>query len=877
MRTQRTTAWSQGLIGSDRDAARLAAHAHRGVSMLVAGPRGSGRSYLLRTIAAELERLNTPVATVRPASALASTPYAALAASNHAAIQTLRGDTLEPFDGVVIVDDIDALDTASARAIACAVATRRLTAVIGLRTARARSAERPDDASAVRRTILDLWVDGFARRVDLSELSDDDARRMIDLFPGADTLDVPTRAGLVWRADGSRTLLRQLVLESLRAVRAGRDPLHAVSTVAPDSRLAVAVERHVAGFLPQDLECLAGVRRLAHLERAVATRLFDPEAVDALLANGLLHADATVERRLTANELFALEAHRRLGDDAVDALVERAGARMLSESAQWWSTVIAVSVSERWHRLGIDASGERAFDAAVRVRVALDAARDANDRGDYAHAAAHAARGLDAADDPRLRVEADLARQGAVHADECDGPVEDIARRRIARLQSLRAEAASSSGLDGPETSRSRAEADADVERLLTEATGACDRLDARRASEIAAFAASLPDASPAGRLRGMSVAGTMEAIHGRWGIAQAFFREAQRLLDIRPHPRGISTRDRLSALTFLLVGHQIAGADGTDAQLRLERELGPAAREGGSREFTVAGIAAAIAFAGSGRPERSYRELTCALRRDPAALARPDSAMLELSVAEELALAGRQDEARSILGGIDDDGPLLVQRGRLYVETTVLVAEGRLDEARAAARAAARLTEGSTAAALRIRDLYRLVSLNIAGGDEVDELIQLAATTDLPLAADAVRRASSRVEGKDDAPIDELRLHALWSTDGAGGEVDTAAPAVEQRHLAHRSEELTTREREIALLANEGLTNREIATRLFLSVRTVESHVYQARMKVGAGSRRELARMIAEAFPVVGSSTSADAVGRAATGDREVHRTRSS
>ncbi|WP_438354998.1 LuxR C-terminal-related transcriptional regulator [Microbacterium sp. CJ88] len=36
------------------------------------------------------------------------------------------------------------------------------------------------------------------------------------------------------------------------------------------------------------------------------------------------------------------------------------------------------------------------------------------------------------------------------------------------------------------------------------------------------------------------------------------------------------------------------------------------------------------------------------------------------------------------------------------------------------------------------------------------------------------------------------------------------------------------------------------MAQRLFLSVRTVESHVYQARAKIGARSRGELGRMVA-------------------------------
>lgn len=235
-------------------------------------------------------------------------------------------------------------------------------------------------------------------------------------------------------------------------------------------------------------------------------------------------------------------------------------------------------------------------------------------------------------------------------------------------------------------------------------------------------------------------------------------------------------------------------------------------------------------------------------MRRDPSALTDPDTAMMRLSVAEELALAGRLAEARELLSRVDGDGPLLVRRSRLYVETTVLVGEGRVKEARASARAAATSSRGSSAAALRIRDLYRLVSLDIAQADEIDELVQLAATTDLPLAADAVRRASAWSANRDDvAPVDELRLHALWSPNDPLPVVDPASePAADAAVVTATPEDLTAREREIALLAHQGLTNREIATRLFLSVRTVESHVYQARLKVGAASRRELARMVA-------------------------------
>lgn len=57
----------------------------------------------------------------------------------------------------------------------------------------------------------------------------------------------------------------------------------------------------------------------------------------------------------------------------------------------------------------------------------------------------------------------------------------------------------------------------------------------------------------------------------------------------------------------------------------------------------------------------------------------------------------------------------------------------------------------------------------------------------------------------------------------------------------------LTRRETEVAALVAEGLTNREIAARLFISERTAESHVEQIRNKLGFHSRTQIAVWFAE------------------------------
>lgn len=55
----------------------------------------------------------------------------------------------------------------------------------------------------------------------------------------------------------------------------------------------------------------------------------------------------------------------------------------------------------------------------------------------------------------------------------------------------------------------------------------------------------------------------------------------------------------------------------------------------------------------------------------------------------------------------------------------------------------------------------------------------------------------------------------------------------------------LTERELEICRLVAEGLTNVQISQRLVLSVRTVESHVLQARAKLGAERRRDIPKQM--------------------------------
>jgi DNA-binding CsgD family transcriptional regulator len=111
----------------------------------------------------------------------------------------------------------------------------------------------------------------------------------------------------------------------------------------------------------------------------------------------------------------------------------------------------------------------------------------------------------------------------------------------------------------------------------------------------------------------------------------------------------------------------------------------------------------------------------------------------------------------------------------------------------------------------------------------------------DLVAAADAAAQAAlifRRQDRRGSALTCSARAAAL--AERCGG---LATPALRQ---AAEPLPFTEREREIVMLIGQGLSNRAIAQRLYLSVRTVESHVHRAMAKTGTSSREELAALLA-------------------------------
>ena len=70
------------------------------------------------------------------------------------------------------------------------------------------------------------------------------------------------------------------------------------------------------------------------------------------------------------------------------------------------------------------------------------------------------------------------------------------------------------------------------------------------------------------------------------------------------------------------------------------------------------------------------------------------------------------------------------------------------------------------------------------------------------------------------------------------------ARAATETAGMADDFDALSPREREVFHLLTLGYTNPEIARRLYLSVRTVESHRASLQTKLGRGTRAELVEL---------------------------------
>jgi DNA-binding CsgD family transcriptional regulator len=240
----------------------------------------------------------------------------------------------------------------------------------------------------------------------------------------------------------------------------------------------------------------------------------------------------------------------------------------------------------------------------------------------------------------------------------------------------------------------------------------------------------------------------------------------------------------------------------------------------------------------------------------------------------QALALRGNVERAQHALTTIQHNrhhGLYFLEPSLRLAEAWVAAVRGRFSRARAVAAEAAEFAGahgqyarevsclqaaiqfGSTRHAARLSELARLVdgprsglvarwAMGLAEGDGVELLCvseDLETMGDRIAAADAAAHASLAFQrqGRRGAA-----LTAAGRASSCVAQYGFSTPAI---HAAAMPLSLSERERETAVLVSNGMSNKEIAATMMVSVRTVEGHVLRACRKLGVANRAELASVL--------------------------------
>ncbi len=291
--------------------------------------------------------------------------------------------------------------------------------------------------------------------------------------------------------------------------------------------------------------------------------------------------------------------------------------------------------------------------------------------------------------------------------------------------------------------------------------------------------------------------------------------------------------------------------------------------------------------FAANGRVDAAEEELLAAIKELTASGQRSRCVSPAARLAEIRVLQGRFDEAEELLAGFDGEpgttrpavalrlargepapaAALLERRLDEVGRTSLLavpfleqlvdarIAEGQLQEAGAAADAIAAIArppgrERVAAAAAFARGRVATVRGDVAAVSDLERavngfaslglrldvarsrlaLAEALAVSSPEIAIDTARQARNELEALGDSREADIAA-ALLRALGAKGRAGPRAAGL-----------LTQREIEVLRLLGEGLTNAEIAARLFISPKTAEHHVSRIFAKLGMTKRSEAA-----------------------------------
>ena len=240
----------------------------------------------------------------------------------------------------------------------------------------------------------------------------------------------------------------------------------------------------------------------------------------------------------------------------------------------------------------------------------------------------------------------------------------------------------------------------------------------------------------------------------------------------------------------------------------------------------------------------------------------------IDFAMATAQAMAGDAASAELTLSRVPADDPARV--ALTYVVTAAAwtrAASGLVSEAIDIARAGARGARDLPAPAREV--MWLQTATQFGDSAHADRLGSLAREVEGPRVTAAAAHASALRSNNADGLMAAARMYeafgdlvaagdaaaqaaVVYRSGGLRGSAMTATafslalatrtgadtPALRTNQL---SVPLTARQREVIALAGQGMTNREIAARLTMSVRTVEGHFFRASQSAGVNSREAL------------------------------------
>jgi DNA-binding CsgD family transcriptional regulator len=757
------------------------------------------------------------------------------------------------------VDDAHLLDDASA-ALVHQLAFRGLAVVV----ATVRTGEPAPDS------VIALWKDGLARRLDLSALSAAATTELLDRALGG-PVDGVTRKEVLRVSEGNPLYLRELILGGLEsgALRQVDGVWRWTGRLAGATRLAELVEARLAAAGERARAAVELVAWGEPLAVVVLEGLIDRDAVEAAEEGGLLVLERSGRRTLArlAHPLYGEVLRATLPLSRARAVAERLAAAFGAGALRRRDDLLRVGA---WQ-----------LEAGVATNPALllKAARQAAARFDHELNERLARAAVDAGGGPTaVRVLAETLEWQGRHAEavavmEGEPPAQGAERVRWASIRAGNLYWGLERTAEAEEILKQAAVAEEGGEEAvamlawillfdgrLPEAVAVAGRVldqpEAPAQALVWAATAAVPALGSLGRL------GEALAVADR-GLAMA-----------RAHPEDLPWGETQLGL----VRCQVLLGAGWLAEARAIAEAGyqaAVADRSSERTGGWAGFRGLVDKA-EGRiatAEASLREAVALLdEQDPYRFMRwclAELASVAALAGDQKAAAGWLDRADARAGEANRYFDPWVELDRAWVAA----AAGELSRAVDLATRAADMARASKQFTFEAGALYDVARLG-APASVRQRLEELAGWLEGRLAA-VLASSAVALAAEDGAALDRVgaafqdlgalllaaeakaaaaRAHRATGRDASANASQEQAAALAAACQGARTlglgsaipvSVLTTREREVAMLAAAHISSREIATRLHLSVRTVDNHLGRVYAKLGVSNRAQLATLL--------------------------------